>query len=280
MASEETFDAEEFLRSMTPTMARIGRPLDLEILDQRLHRASTPRFVSPERFRTPTPSDQATPPFSDSEQVRQGFLALESDSRRALEEQGCPPCCPPNFEWPYEGDLGEYEGIVNWWKSKDEHVLSAQLEDWKRFCLWRRECRRQPFTQDDFHAYVGRLSERRAQFGLEGEVKLEFQIEDQTLLQTWIEFQDYHHRLLAILKENNGRKEMIEGRKTFLRWIEEQRKIMAAQERENESQPTTEHAAWVDYAISRLVRKGNTVSLPDDFERTVEQMNELAARLR
>lgn len=124
----------------------------------------------------------------------------------------------------------EFGSIVSWWKSVSENVLWAQLSGWERFCNWRKSCRPQLFAEPELQAYLNRLRERRRQFGLEGDVSLEAAIEDQSRLQTWMEFQDYHHRFQANIQKSNGCRDIIKGRKALLDWIEEQRKVMVTEE--------------------------------------------------
>ncbi|KAK8239347.1 hypothetical protein IWZ00DRAFT_71749 [Phyllosticta capitalensis] len=222
MESEESFDPAEYSLSVAPFISRTAPPLDLKSLDQKLLAATSPRFPSPENLRTPTPSDQLTPGFDDPVVIRDS----ENENRETLEHQGCPPCCPFSIEYPYRRDLGEFESIVSWWKSVSENVIWAQLSDWERFCNWRKGRRPQRFTEPELQAYLNRLCERRRQFGLEGDVSLEAAIEDQSRLQTWMEFQDYHHRFQPNIQKSNGCQDIIKGRKALLDWIEEQRKVM------------------------------------------------------
>ncbi|KAK7536749.1 uncharacterized protein J3D65DRAFT_353036 [Phyllosticta citribraziliensis] len=291
LSSEDSFDPEAFSEAVGRSLARIARPLDLDALDQRLENASTPRWASPGRFVTPehlTPESQRTRTASpdNPERRRQWGVALENKARKTLEDSGCPPCCPIDIEYPYRRAPRRYIDIMKWWKTQSEAIFKernwihqAHLKDWEKFCRWRNQRRPQRSTRQAFSSFLDEFRERRRQFGLEGEVHLEAEVENQTQLQNWIEYQDFHHRVQARL-EQEPYKDWVEQHNAVLPWIEEQRKIMVAQEEEAKSGPTTEHAAWVDYAISRLVREGNTVSLPDDVERTEEQMNELVARLR
>ncbi|KAK8230895.1 hypothetical protein HDK90DRAFT_527102 [Phyllosticta capitalensis] len=228
-------DALAFSRMIGPSLARIPRVLDLEDLNKRLENASSPRWASPGTFITPereTPESQRisikTP---DSEFAHQQDLEWEDMAREELQRCGCPPCCPSSFEYPYESPLGELEGLLGWWKARSVYyargpnwVLRSQLVDWQRFCRWRDLVRPQPCTRLSMRRYMNDLQERR-----NDRVELELDVSNQSRLQTWIEFQDFHHQMHAFIQETGPRHEL-ERHKALLDWIEEQRKIMVAEE--------------------------------------------------
>ncbi|KAK8234762.1 hypothetical protein HDK77DRAFT_322175 [Phyllosticta capitalensis] len=230
----QEFDPKEISKAYGRMLARIELPLDLGLLDKKLEQARTPRYVSPENFRTPTPSDQATPLFVEGLSTLPRNSDIEQEQRKELEDQGCPPCVPTTIQHPYEDGLGNYGGIVRWWKSVGERlILWSQLQDWQEFCEWRQKWR--PQSLPEFQDYLDRFRERRNTFGLQGEANLEVQIKDQTRLQNWIEFQDYHHQMHANTEETEENQDHQDYHEILLQWIEEQRKIMVAEEAASES---------------------------------------------
>lgn len=69
-------------------------------------------------------------------------------------------------------------------------MLRAQLSDWKRFCGFQKEVRRY-YRHRNFSEFVDQVRERRRRHGIGGNVCLRLDL-DQTRLETWIEFQDWH----------------------------------------------------------------------------------------
>ncbi|KAK8230897.1 hypothetical protein HDK90DRAFT_468247 [Phyllosticta capitalensis] len=253
MILRETHDHEEFSRTVGMMLARRPRPLDLELLNQKLENATTPRWASPGHFVTPerqTPESQRSPPTPffvkspdpDPELEHQKDVAWEKKARGILEEWGCPPCCPSSFEYPYEGPLGEYEGVLGWFKSRltvfrqPNWALRSQMRDWERFRLWRAVRRPRRATRLAMRTYVDELRERRRAFGLSGEFHLECNTADQNRYPNWIEFQDYHHRINKGLVET-FREDDAKRHEPVLAWIEEQRKIMVAGSPPEEQSP-------------------------------------------
>ncbi|KAK7511705.1 uncharacterized protein IWZ02DRAFT_462339 [Phyllosticta citriasiana] len=239
MASEENFNS-EISRSMAPVFGRKDDRLEPEMLDHTLHRVSPPRYASPERHRSPIPFAQVKSLSIDQEIELKRRLAYEDRHRMALEDHGCPPCCPSHVEFPYQSPLGEYEGIVNWWKSRGQpYILASQLENWEIFCEWRKNLRPQAFTEHELRMYTNEICARRHRFGLEGEINLELRIEDQSRSQNLIEYQDYHHQIHAHWEESKE-EDVVENHKILLQWIEEQREKMAVEEAESELHRPTE----------------------------------------
>ncbi|KAK8239345.1 hypothetical protein IWZ00DRAFT_71739 [Phyllosticta capitalensis] len=264
-ASDEEFDPEAFSRMIGWSKARRPRPLDLEDLNRRLEDASRPHWASPGHFVTPerlTPESQQTKTSitPHPEEIRLGHVTWEREARETLEKSGCRPCCPSSFEYPYEGPLGQFEDIISWWKSRPSIYLSgpswvirAQLRDWERFCFWRAKRRPRRPTRLTLRNYVEKLQERRRAFGLPpafgllGVFHFECSTADQSPLQDWIEFQDYHHQLQAHLHKT-GRKDEAEKYKILLTWIEEQRKIMVAEEAPDSPPAEPSHQAAIRQA--------------------------------
>ncbi|KAK3174020.1 hypothetical protein OEA41_001264 [Lepraria neglecta] len=186
---------------------------------------------------------------------------LDERSRKALLDAGCPPCCPPDLDFPLRNIPEKYE-VISYWQSLPETglvVLTAQLSDWTNSCDFQKRNRRYYIPRGTFPKFVDRVRDRRRRHGLEGDVYLLPDPEQQSRLQNWIEFQNYHLDLhedeerkikdetdeldttrkrignlgetISILEGSvkYGKKKLEEHRK-MLYWIEQQRKEMVAEQ--------------------------------------------------
>ena len=133
-----------------------------------------------------------TPPL-DEEAENHTSRAIESEARKILEREGCPPCYPAHLEIPLHDPPAKYRPIISYWMSLPgtrDVVLQAQLSDWKRFRGFQKSVR-QYYQRRNFNDFVCQVRERRRRHNLEGDVRLRFDIE-QDCLGTWFEFQDWH----------------------------------------------------------------------------------------
>jgi len=133
-----------------------------------------------------------TPPI-DSEEELEEARVLEGRARKELEEDGCPPCYPAELDLPLETSPEEYKAIVRYWKSVDDVVLCYQKLDWEKFRMLQARVRRRNRSFSDF---VDEVRQRRATHGLGGHVCLLLDIEQQSRLDNWIEFQNRHLKRL------------------------------------------------------------------------------------
>ena len=74
-------------------------------------------------------------------------------------------------------------------------VLRAQLSDWKRFRLFQRNVRAR-YQHKPFSSFEDEVRERRQRHGLDGSVSLLLDLNQQSQLQNWIEFQNYQLKRL------------------------------------------------------------------------------------
>lgn len=84
--------------------------------------------------------------------------------------------------------------MISYWTSfpgTDDVVLCAQLSDWRRFRVFQRRIRRY-YQNKPFSSFVDTARQRRQRHGLDGESHLRFDLEQQSRLESWIEFQNYH----------------------------------------------------------------------------------------
>ena len=198
-----------------------------------------------------------TPPL-DEELEDNDSRSIEAKARKILENEGCPPCYPIYLEVPLRDPPKKYQAIVFYWKSflgTGDVVLQAQLSDWKRFREFQKAVRRY-YRHRNFSEFVDQVRERRRRHGLGGNVCMRFDLE-QSRLETWFEFQDWHLQHLKGFEKNrdelrkvldNARKEAngtgavedaeayqqdleyaeweLERHKTLLHWTEQERLAM------------------------------------------------------
>ncbi|KAL8931149.1 MAG: hypothetical protein Q9208_000253 [Pyrenodesmia sp. 3 TL-2023] len=212
---------------------------------------------------TPPPDYEVTPPPPDDEEQKRQGLALEQQKRESLEEEGCPPCYPPRMEYPLKGELGEYEGIIKYWQWFSSFVLGQQMADWEQFRAWQARVRRHYVRQGTFPTYQDKVRDRRQRYQLPGGASLLPDEGQQNRLENWIEFQDYHLGIHEgyekVLKKEENELQLahektypdiaartedirvfqirietqvakIERHDNLLRWIEQQRVAMVAEQ--------------------------------------------------
>ena len=75
-----------------------------------------------------------TPPYDD-EAKEEDFNSMEPQARKDLEKEGCPPCYPPDLEYPLRDVPEKHRGIISYWRSISfgDEVLCRQSSDWKEF---------------------------------------------------------------------------------------------------------------------------------------------------
>ncbi|KAL8931147.1 MAG: hypothetical protein Q9208_000251 [Pyrenodesmia sp. 3 TL-2023] len=138
----------------------------------------------------------ATPPPDDEANLREA-QALEERTRHQLLAEGCPPCYSASLEFPLQFELGPDEGVISYWKfvgGTELDLLQQQLSDWERFRRYQTRVRRYFLQRDTLAIFQERLHQRRRRHGL-GESMSTSLLPDpaqQSHLETWVEFQDYH----------------------------------------------------------------------------------------
>ena len=205
-------------------------------------------------------SSDVTPPLDEEEELEDS-RQREAQARPELEADGCPPCYPPDIDIPMlRNPPEEYRAIVAYWMSfpgTSDMPLTAQLVAWRKFRTYQRQTRRR------FQKFEDSLRQRRQRHGLDASVSLTEDLEQQSALDRWIEFQNYHlARLEALEEQRDGlTKELaepcsdnerdaityvlgtsernIERHHVLLRWIEQNREAMvlrgAARQPSNEA---------------------------------------------
>lgn len=133
-----------------------------------------------------------TPPLDDEVEYKES-REIEAKARKTMETEGCPPCYPTHLEIPLREPPEKYQAIISYWKSfpgTGDVVLRAQLSDWKRFRGFQKKVRRY-YRHRNFSEFVDQVRERRRRHRLGGNVCLRLDL-NQSQMETWIEFQDWH----------------------------------------------------------------------------------------
>lgn len=158
--------------------------LDVEALDTALRDFS--------RY-SPTPS--TTPPPPTREEEIEDARSSEERARKALVEDGCPPCYPTDLEPPLENIPEQYNGIVSYWQyvqANEDLVLCTQLQDWAKFRNYQGRVRQYHRRRKTFADFLEKVRDRRRRYGLKGDICLQLNSRQQSRLETWIEFQNNH----------------------------------------------------------------------------------------
>jgi len=137
-----------------------------------------------------------TPPL-DEEAEREESRLLEAQSREELEGDGCPPCYPQYLGVPLQNIPEKFKAIIAYWKAfpgTGDVVLRAQLSDWQNFRSFQTSIR-QYYRQKPFSEFAKKVRNRRAKHNLRGDVHLQYDVNQQSRLESWTEFQDYHLQL-------------------------------------------------------------------------------------
>ena len=147
-----------------------------------------------------------TPPLDEEEENEESRL-LEAQARKELENDGCSPCYPPDLEVPLRDPPGKYRSIIGYWQSfpgTGDVVLRAQLSGWRKFRMSQPRVRHR-FRNKPFSEYVDEVRERRQRHQLGRDVSLQLDPKQQSLLENWVEFQNYHLRGLERFREKQER---------------------------------------------------------------------------
>lgn len=122
---------------------------------------------------------------------------LEAQARQDLDGDGCPPCYPPHLDVPVRNPPEEYRQIIEYWQSfssTGDVVLCAQRSDWRRFRESQRRLRYR-YRNKSFSVFMDEVRERRRAHGLDDNIHLLLDPQQQSRQQNWIEFQDHHLKL-------------------------------------------------------------------------------------
>ena len=77
------------------------------------------------------------------------------------------------------------------WESKDS-IFIGQWRDWAHFRGFQRGVRKYYLKRGTFHEFIDQVRARREKHGLDGDVRLLPEPDQQSWLENWVEFQNYH----------------------------------------------------------------------------------------
>ncbi|KAJ2896231.1 uncharacterized protein MKZ38_005725 [Zalerion maritima] len=142
-----------------------------------------------------------TPPVDEDEKNEES-RRLEAHARKELEDAGCPPCYPPDVDLTTRNVPQKFQAIVDYWLASlrtDDVVLCAQVSAYRKFLADQLQTRRR-FRNKCFGKYEDEVRERRRRYCLLGDVHLLPDSRQQSRLQNWVEFQNYHLKILELLE--------------------------------------------------------------------------------
>jgi hypothetical protein len=143
-----------------------------------------------------------TPEPESPEERDAGLRILESEARKLLVKDGCPPCHPADLPCPLrEPDIPEHlKDILKYFGSTNPSgFLNSQLHEWREFRQYQ-AWERQRYGPRKFHRYVERLHEclQEHQIGCDADaVNLRLDAREQGPFDNWIEYQ---YRQLVCLR--------------------------------------------------------------------------------
>ena len=166
-----------------------------------LHRAAF-LCADTSQYRNLSRQSPITPPPDPEADIARD-RGLEEQARKALLEAGWPPCYPINLEFPLQNVPEKYEA-VSYWQSlpgTGRVPLRAQLSDLESFRNYQGQVRRYYLPREKFGDFMQKVRDRRRRHGLKGHVCLRPDPKQQSQLETWIEFQNYHLDIHERLEE-------------------------------------------------------------------------------
>ncbi|KAK0302457.1 hypothetical protein LTR82_017858 [Friedmanniomyces endolithicus] len=122
-----------------------------------------------------------TPPPLIGEERDEESRQLEARARQDLESEGCAPCYPPHLEVPARHPPEEYRQIID----------IGSPSDWRKFRHYQR-LQQEYYGKKPFSLLEAEIRERRQRNGLDDDVHLLPDTQQQNWQQNWIEFQDFH----------------------------------------------------------------------------------------
>lgn len=121
-------------------------------------------------------------------------------------QEGCPPCYPPRVPIPLEAIPRKYRAIVGYWESlpsSDGTPLHTQLSDWQLFRRFQTRDRLR-HKHNSFANLQHEIYQRRRKHGLDGNVPLAFEIDQQDEIANWVEYQNHILKRLEELQQTQA----------------------------------------------------------------------------
>ncbi|KKZ60022.1 hypothetical protein EMCG_05204 [[Emmonsia] crescens] len=137
---------------------------------------------------TPTPD----PEMEAARARRQAQIVQDYND---LIERGGRPAFPLEIAQTYANDFGEHGAMVEYWGQS----FFGQRDRWISFLNFQLKKRR---TMDIFTNYQQAVHDHREKEGIEGNIQLLFDEEQQSKVEQWKEYHYYRHRHLPRMREN------------------------------------------------------------------------------
>lgn len=231
-----------------------------------------------------------TPSLDEKEENKKSHL-LKVQLCKELENKDCPSCYSPDLDIPLQNISEKYWAIILYWESfprTGDVVLCAQLSDWQKFHVFQRRVW-WFYWQRPFNKFVDKVCEWQWRHKVREDVHLQFDVEQQSWLDNWMEFLNYHHQFHKRLEKKwdelkkrlNDTQKKAEGtgtpgfdctaeayqqnlkyaewklqqHKTLLQWIEQEQIVMDSRyltpvKEDNDIQDATPKVVWVAYPCS------------------------------
>ncbi|KAI9670780.1 MAG: hypothetical protein M1817_003891 [Caeruleum heppii] len=157
---------------------------------------------SSSHFRTPSPT-----------RLHEWGREKNRNAYYSLIEEGGIPSHPVDLGVSVLEEPGEYKDIASYWERQisGSAAFCAQLQLWRKFRGYQQRMRRYFIQRDRFPEYQQSVSARRRRHGLEGDVDLREEVNQQSKMENWVEYQDYLYigleNLGKTIEENRGRVE-------------------------------------------------------------------------
>ena len=162
-----------------------------KLLQRQITSKPTPRSSSPaSSFHTPPP---------DYEREFEEDVQEEREAYNTLVDEGGIPSYPVDLVFDvFDKNPGEYEDIVSYWESRrgggHNSIFQTQLREWRKFRDYQLRVRRYFLERDKFPEYQQRVHDRRRRHGLEGDVEILPDRDQQSKLANWMEYQDIKYQ--------------------------------------------------------------------------------------
>ncbi|KAI9777558.1 MAG: hypothetical protein M1816_004701 [Peltula sp. TS41687] len=160
--------------------------VDANQLEERLRQISS---SSTSRSQTPLLPDYSIDPVAIEEDLK-----LEREAYKALIDDHGRPSHPIELGFDVRDNPGSYKDIISYWRDTSSSIrlfLLAQLNRWKKFRQFQQRVRRYYVQRNRFPEYRQKVLERRRRHGLDNDVELLEDIDKQSELVNWMEYQDY-----------------------------------------------------------------------------------------
>ncbi len=154
-----------------------------------------------ERSRSPTPRSPTPPPppfDHDDPQLIASDREVELKAHEALVSDNGRPCYPIKLGFKVFKDPAQYKDIFEYWQGERgmtytlcRWIFHVQLERWEKFRQFQQKNRNEFGSCEKFAEFRQEILERRRRYGLDGDIQLLKEANEQKRMDEWMEYQDY-----------------------------------------------------------------------------------------